>query len=236
MRLVLFGAPGSGKGTQAPFIAERYGIPQVATGDILRDNVQRGSDLGIVAQGYMDAGELVPDDVIINLIRERLTEPDALPGFILDGFPRTIPQAEALDRLLQQLHAPLDHVIYLRVSEPVLVKRLSDRWTCPVCGRVYSSAVPSAKHRTCDDDGARLVQREDDRPATVRRRIKVYMNESMPVLNYYRQRDLVLEVDADQSVEAIRDQIFSGLGHRADSPFERAAFVEPAGVVEVEPA
>jgi adenylate kinase len=235
MRLVLFGAPGSGKGTQGPFIGERYGIPVVSTGEILRDNVQRGSDLGIVAQGYMDAGELVPDDVIINLIRERLTEADAIPGFVLDGFPRTIPQAEALDRMLQQLHAPLDHVIYLRVSEPVLIERLSDRWTCPVCGRVYSKAVSPARAGTCDDDGAKLIQRDDDKPATVRRRIKVYMKESMPVLKRYSNRGLVLEVDADQSVETIRDEIFVGLGERPLNPFEPPR-LEPTALVEVEPA
>jgi adenylate kinase len=222
MRLVLFGAPGSGKGTHGPFIAERNGIPLVSTGEILRENVQRGSDLGIVAQGYMDAGELVPDDVIINLIRARLTLPDASPGFILDGFPRTIPQAEALDRMLLQVGAPLDHVIYLRVSEPVLIERLSDRWTCPICGRVYSKAIPPRNTGSCDEDGVKLMQRDDDKPATVRRRIKVYMKESMPVLKYYVKRGLVIEVDADQSVDDVRKEILRRLQEGAVRPFESA--------------
>ena len=145
VRLVLFGAPGSGKGTQGPLLAERWSIPQISTGEILRDNVRHGTDLGVVAEGYMSAGELVPDDVIVNLIRRRLEESDARPGFILDGFPRTLEQAEALDQMLLKIGAPLDRVVYLRVSQDVLEDRLNGRWTCPCCGRVYSRAVPSSE-------------------------------------------------------------------------------------------
>jgi len=220
MRLVLFGAPGSGKGTQGPVLSERYGIPQISTGEILRDNVRRGSDLGVVAQGYMDAGELVPDDVIVNLIRNRLQEPDAKAGFLLDGFPRTIPQAEALDRMLAQIGAPLDRVVYLRVPPEVLEERLGGRWTCPCCGRVYSKAVPPAKTGVCDADGSDLLQRDDDQPEAVRRRVEVYMEQTMPVLEYYRERDKVLEVDGDRDVAAISKELVEKLepgraGHAA---------------------
>lgn len=209
MRLVLFGAPGSGKGTQAPFLVERYGIPSISTGEILRENVRRGTDLGVVAEGYMSVGELVPDDVIVNLIRERIKEPDAAPGFILDGFPRTVPQALALDKMLAQVGAPLDWVLYLNVSQAVLEERLSDRWTCPNCGRVYSKAVPPKKPGYCDDDPTvRLIQREDDKPEAVQNRIRVYLEQTMPVLDYYRAQGKVIEVDGNRAPEEIRDELF----------------------------
>jgi adenylate kinase len=215
-RLVLFGAPGSGKGTQAPFLAERYGIPTISTGEILREHVRRGTNLGIVADGYMSAGELVPDDVIINVIRERIKEPDAGAGFILDGFPRTIPQAEALDRMLEREGAPLDRVIYLNVPPDVLQERLSDRWTCPSCGRVYSKAVPEERDGYCDTDPeVELIQRDDDKPEAVENRIKVYLEQTMPVLDYYKAQGKVLEVDGNRSPEDIRDELFVGLGNGA---------------------
>jgi adenylate kinase len=212
MRLVLFGAPGSGKGTQAPYLVERYGIPTISTGEILRDNARQGTDLGIVAEGYMSAGELVPDDVIINLIRERIKEPDAKPGFILDGFPRTLPQAEALDRMLAGVEAPLDRVVYLNVRQDVLEERLSNRWTCPYCGRVYSQAVPPQVPGFCDDDPTvELIQREDDKPEAVKNRIRIYLEQTLPVLDYYRPQGKVLEVDGARTPEEIRDELFAEL-------------------------
>jgi adenylate kinase len=213
VRLVLFGAPGSGKGTQAPRLAERYDIPTVSTGDILRDEVRRGTDLGVVAEGYMSSGELVPDDVTINIIRERIKQPDAAQGFILDGFPRTIPQAEALDRMLEREGAPLDRVIYLQVPQETLEKRLGGRWTCPCCGRVYSDAVPPQKAGQCDvDPGVDLIQRDDDKPEAVKNRIRVYLDQTMPVLDYYRSQGKVLQVDGDRSPEDVRDELFRDLG------------------------
>lgn len=212
MRLVLFGAPGSGKGTQGPLLGERYNIPQVSTGEILRENVRKATSLGLAADEYMSRGDLVPDDVIIKLIRERIAEADAEGGFILDGFPRTLPQAEALDRMLEEIGQPVDRVIYLKVPQDVLEERLGNRWTCPCCGRVYSQAVPAAKAGYCDvDPGVELIQRDDDKPEAVQNRIKVYLEQTAPVLDYYRPQAKVLEVAADRPVEAIRDELFTEL-------------------------
>ena len=213
MRLVLFGAPGSGKGTQGPLLAEKFGIPRVSTGEILRENVRNGTDLGVVAGGYMSAGELVPDDVISNMVKERLTHPDAAAGFILDGFPRTVPQAEALDRMLEKAGAPLDHVVYLDVPQAVLEIRLGDRWTCPVDGRVYNEAE-LGDSRVCEDDGEALVQRDDDQPEAVRRRIEVFEEQTAPVLDHYKPQGKVVEIDGQQAVDDIRDEIQRRLGDR----------------------
>jgi adenylate kinase len=210
VRLVLFGGPGSGKGTQGAFLSERYGIPQVSTGEILREQVRQGTELGRIADTYMSKGELMPDDIIIKITRQRLSLPDAANGYILDGFPRTVGQAEALDRMLAEINQPLDRVIYLRVKPETLQRRLSGRWTCPECGRVYSESVPTVVEDHCDDDGARVIQREDDRPEAIKRRIEVYL-ETLPVLGYYRAQHKVLEFDGEQDVDAIREQIVSGL-------------------------
>jgi adenylate kinase len=212
VRLVLFGAPGSGKGTQGPFLAERFGIPQVSTGEILRENVRQGTELGQAAERFMSAGELVPDEVIIGLIRERIARPDAAAGFVLDGFPRTLPQAEALDRTLADVGAPVDRVIYLRVPQSTLEKRLGGRWTCPACGTVYSDAVPPTVEGVCDVEGETLVQREDDRPEAVHRRIQVYLDQTMPVLDHYHGQGKVLEVDGERSVDEIRSDLGQQLG------------------------
>ena len=227
MRLVLIGAPGSGKGTQAPFLCERYGIAQVSPGETLRENAREQTELGKIAQTYMEKGELVPDDIIITLIRERISRPDCANGFVLDGFPRTVPQADALDRMLVAQGAPLDRVLYLRVSEQELEKRLSGRWTCPQCGRVYSETVPEKTRGICDDDGVQLIQRDDDKPEAVKRRIAVYIEKTMPVLGYYRKKRLVLDINGDQSVEEIRDEIIRALdGDDLKPPFERAQLQE----------
>jgi adenylate kinase len=210
LRIVLFGAPGAGKGTQGPYLAEKFGIAQVSTGEILRENVRQGTDLGVVAEGYMSAGDLVPDDVIVNMVRERITQSDAANGFILDGFPRTVPQAEALDQMLLKLNKPLHDVVYLKVSPEVLEKRLSGRWTCPRDGRVYNEAE-LGDSRVCEDDGEPLEQREDDQPEAVRNRIKVFNDQTAPVLEYYRPQGKVLEVDGEQSVDDIREQIVGEL-------------------------
>ena len=214
LRIVLFGAPGSGKGTQGPYLAEKLGIPQVSTGEILRENVRNGTDLGVVAEGYMSAGDLVPDDVIVNMVRERISQPDAGNGFILDGFPRTVPQAEALDSMLKRLDSPLHTVVYLKVSPDVLQARLGGRWTCPRDGRVYNEAELGDR-RTCEDDGEPLVQRDDDQPEAVSRRIDVFNEQTAPVLDYYRPQGKVLEVDGERAVEEIRDEIVAALEEAA---------------------
>jgi adenylate kinase len=210
MRVVLFGAPGSGKGTQGPFLAEKFGIPQVSTGEILRENVRNGTDLGVVAEGYMSAGDLVPDDVIVNMVRERIAQPDAAGGFILDGFPRTEPQAEALDQMLDSVGTPLHQVIHLKVPQAVLERRLGGRWTCPVDGRVYNESELGDR-RVCEDDGEQLVQRDDDQPEAVRRRVEVYNEQTAPVLEYYRPRGKVMEVDGEQPVDEVREEILRRL-------------------------
>jgi adenylate kinase len=227
MRLVLFGAPGSGKGTQAPFLTERYRIAQVSPGETLRENAREQTELGKVAQTYMKKGELVPDDVIMTLIRERISRPDAAAGFVLDGFPRTLPQAEALERMLIDQNAPLDRLLYLKLSGEELEKRLGGRWTCPQCGRVYSEVVPEKTRGTCDDDGVELIQRDDDKPEAVKRRIQVYVDKTMPVLDYYRRKGLVLEINGDQGVEEIRDEIMQALdGGDLKPPFDSARLQE----------
>ncbi|MHB8509356.1 MAG: adenylate kinase [Candidatus Dormibacteria bacterium] len=212
MRILFFGAPGSGKGTQGGYFAEKLGIPRLAPGDILRENRRDGTALGRIAEGYMDRGELVPDSVIIDLISDRISHPDAAQGFILDGFPRTIPQAEALDAFLARREERLDHIIHLQVSEPALLARLADRWTCPTCGQVYSPAVPSRTEGRCDNDDTVLEVRDDDRPEAVRRRIEVYLEETAPVLEYYRRKGLVVVIHGEQPVETIRAELGQALG------------------------
>lgn len=210
--LVLYGPPGSGKGTQAEFLRERFTIPQISTGDILRAETAAGTELGRRAKEIMDRGDLVSDDIMIGIIRKRLTEPDCADGFILDGFPRTIPQAQALDGVMHELGREFDRVIYLKVDTEELVARLSDRWLCPTCGRTYSiRANPPAVGNRCRVDGTELIQREDDRPEAARRRIDVYLRDTLPVLDYYRPRGLVVEVDGMGDIEEVRRRILASL-------------------------
>jgi adenylate kinase len=213
--LLLYGAPGSGKGTQAEFLRERFSIPQVATGDILRAEAASGSELGRRAKEIMDRGDLVPDDVMIGIIKARLAQPDCADGFILDGFPRTIPQAEALDGVMRELGRAFDRIFYLRVDADELVARLSDRWICPKCGRTYSTrANPPAPGNRCRFDGTELTQRDDDRPEAARRRIEVYLRDTLPVLDHYRPQGLVTEIDGEGAIEEIRGRILTALDGR----------------------
>jgi adenylate kinase len=216
MRLVLLGPPGAGKGTQGVLLAERYGIPQISTGDILRDHVQRGTKLGIQARSYMDRGEYVPDDVVVSMVMDRLEEPDADTGFILDGFPRTVAQAEALERALDEADEPLSSVIKFSVGGEVAVRRLLGRYTCPNCGRTYHVEFkPPAQDGVCDVCGAELERRADDDELTVRRRIAVYREQASPLEQFYVERDLLYQVDAegtpDEVIERTR-QVLEGLG------------------------
>lgn len=190
--LVLLGAPGSGKGTQAERIIARHDIPHISTGDILREAVARGTDLGEVAKRYMDAGELVPDDVIIGIMRARLGEPDAAPGFLLDGFPRTVEQAEALEEMLAAAGRALIHVLLLEVPEEELVRRLSGRRMCRGCGANHNVIFnPPAEAGVCDACGGELYQRSDDNEETVRNRLGVYRRQTEPLVGFYEARGLV---------------------------------------------
>jgi adenylate kinase len=206
--VVLMGGPGAGKGTQARRLAEELGLPQVATGDLFRQHIKNETELGQLAQRYMDAGELVPDAVTVNMVRERLAMPDCAKGALLDGFPRTISQAEALDELLAESSQKISVVPFIRVSPEVLLARLSGRWTCPQCGRVYHTLFqPPKVAGVCDFDGSALYQREDDTEETQRRRIVVYFENTEPLLDYYRRRGLLAEVDGEQSIEGVQKDL-----------------------------
>jgi len=196
MQAILLGPPGAGKGTQAKMLTERYGVPQVSTGDILRAAVAAGTPLGKEAKTYMDRGALVPDEVVIGIVRDRLGEPDCRKGYLLDGFPRTVAQAEALTRMLKELGAPLSRVVSLEVGEEELVRRLSGRRTCQACGEPFH--VESHRPRvegTCDKCGGRLIQREDDKEETIRRRLQVYRKQTEPLIGYYQNQGLLKSVN-----------------------------------------
>jgi adenylate kinase len=208
LRVIFLGAPGAGKGTQARQLAAEWGVPQVATGDMLREAVARKTPLGLEAKRYMDSGGLVPDEVVIGLVADRLAQADAKPGFVLDGFPRTVAQAEALDRMLRERAAPLDRVVFLDVSRPELLRRLTGRRTCRGCGTGYHmvSAPPKVAGR-CDKCGGELYQREDDSEATVRHRLQVYERQTAPLLDYYRQRNLLATIPGEGAISDIRAEI-----------------------------
>jgi adenylate kinase len=207
MNLLLYGAPGSGKGTQANMLRSRFGIPHIATGDMLRAEIERGSELGRQAQPILAKGGYVPDDIMIGMIRQRLREPDCARGFILDGFPRTIPQAEALDVLMSELGRHFDRVLYLRVDKTELLRRLSGRLVCPTCQRTY----PPGTAR-CREDSTPLVQREDDKQEAVQPRIEIYLTKTIPVLDHYRSEDLVSEIDGRGTIDEISGQVLAAIG------------------------
>lgn len=213
MRLVFLGPPGAGKGTQAQHLEEKYGARQIATGDILRRAVQEETALGKKAKAYLDKGELVPDEVVIGLVAERLRADDCRQGFVLDGFPRTIAQAEGLEKVLGQLDAALDSVLCLRVPNEAIVQRLTGRRTCRKCGALYHLTFsPPRQEGVCDRCGGALFQREDDREETIRSRLKVYDNQTAPLVDYYRKKGLLREIDGVGSVEEIRGRIVEALG------------------------
>lgn len=208
MRVIFLGPPGAGKGTQARRAAARWGVPQIATGDMLREVVATGIPLGREAKQHMDAGGLVPDEVIIGLVAERLAEPDARKGFVLDGFPRTAAQAQALDRLLEDHGLALDRVVLFQIDDSELVTRLTDRRVCRACGRNYHVAFsPPAKADRCDGCGGALYQRSDDEEATVRRRLAVYARDTRPLIEYYRGRGLLETISGAGTVEQVFDAL-----------------------------
>jgi adenylate kinase len=223
MRIVLLGAPGSGKGTQAQRLQAKYGVPQVSSGDLLRDAVARGTDLGRKVKAVMDSGQLVSDDIVLGLIRERLGKPDAARGFVLDGFPRNIDQANALNALLKELRQPIDAVLLLDVRRETLIKRLAGRRTCPKCGTVYNihSMPPGAN--TCSRDGAQLVQRDDDKEEVVANRLEVYQTKTQPLIEHYSKLGLLRVVAGEGELGEVFERM------------EAAALAQPvpAGKVQV---
>jgi adenylate kinase len=207
VRVILLGPPGAGKGTQAGNIAETYDIPHISTGDILRANVREGTELGLEAKRFMDAGDLVPDDVIIGMVGARLAQPDAAKGFLFDGFPRTVPQAQALEQLLQEREQPLDVVLRLAVDEDEVVSRLTGRRTCTACGAVFHVAhQPPATEGVCDACGGELVQRDDDREDVVRNRLEVYRRSTEPLEEFYWNRGLLRDVEAVGTVAEVGER------------------------------
>ncbi len=202
MNLILLGPPGAGKGTQAQLLQEREGIPQIATGDILRRAIAQASSLGRIAKSYVDRGELVPDDVMIGIIEERLTQPDVQRGFVLDGFPRTLPQAHALSRVLAEHELHLDAVVYFTVRDATILRRLTGRRVCRHAAHIYHVQYnPPAVESVCDIDGSPLYQRDDDREETVRHRLEVYRRETEPVVEFYRGRGVFETLDGEADVE-----------------------------------
>jgi adenylate kinase len=212
MNLLLFGPPGSGKGTQADFLTQEFGIPQISTGDILRDDVKRGTPLGLKAKEFMNRGELVPDEVMVEMIRERITRPDCDGGFLLDGFPRTVPQAEALDGMLDTIGQHLDRLAYLHVELEELVERLTGRWVCPRCARSYHMENnPPKDEMRCNVDGTELVHRDDDTEETARRRSEVFYQRTYPILEFYKQRGISIEIDGHGSIAEVRERVREAL-------------------------
>lgn len=214
-RMVLLGPPGAGKGTQGEMLSEHLGIPQIATGDILRKAVAEGSDLGQKAQSYMDAGDLVPDEIMVGIIRDRLQDPDAQKGYILDGFPRTVAQADALDSMLSDIGQVLDAVVHIQVDKETLVQRLSGRLICRDCGATYHVQFgPPAQEGVCDRCGGELYQREDDQEETVRSRLDVFEERTQPLVDYYRRQGIYAAIEGDRAPEEVQDEILRTIGQK----------------------
>ncbi len=217
MRIVLLGPPGAGKGTQAKRLTERYGLPVIGTGDIFRDHVARGTPLGLRAKEYMDRGDYVPDEIAVSMVLGRLKEPDCRVGFILDGFPRTVPQAQALERELTQAGTPLDAVLNFKVSDEMVVKRLTNRLVCSSCTRPYNLAFkPPRVEGVCDVCGGRLVLRSDDDEATILRRLEVYRRETEPLVLYFWERGLLRDIDAEAPEQVVFDRTVEALSDLLD--------------------
>jgi adenylate kinase len=212
MRLVLVGPPGAGKGTQAQFVAAHHSVVQISTGDIFRDNVSEGTSLGKQAKQFMDAGDLVPDEVTVAMVRERLSERDAESGFLLDGFPRTVPQAAQLDDILHELDRKLDVVLELVVDDAEVIRRLSGRRTCHGCGHIWHVDFdPPAVDGACDNCGGDLFQRDDDQPATIRHRLEVYYEQTAPLIGYYAERGILIGIDAMGPVDDVTERASAAL-------------------------
>ena len=212
MQIVLFGPPGAGKGTQAKFLAEEFNVPHISTGDILRENVKKGTALGMKAKSYMDKGELVPDQLLNDLVRSRLEEPDTKKGFLLDGYPRTIPQAKALDEIMDDLNRKLTAVLNIDVGTGALVKRLSGRRICRGCAASYHvSFNPPKVPDTCDTCAGELYQRADDTEDAIKNRLAVYKKQTQPVLDYYKKKGILVDIDGDREIEEVKADAIKAL-------------------------
>ncbi|SHJ95892.1 Adenylate kinase [Geosporobacter subterraneus DSM 17957] len=213
MRLILLGPPGAGKGTQAAGIVDRYNIPHISTGDIFRKNIKEGTELGRKAKSFMDQGLLVPDDLVVEIVEDRLKEDDCKNGFLLDGFPRTVYQAEALDKVLEKMNSVLDRVINVSVDKEILIDRAVGRRICKECGATYHIQFnPPAAADVCDKCGGPLYQRADDNEETVTKRIEVYLNETQPLIDYYKQKGTIVTIDGQQSIDKVFQEIIAALG------------------------
>ena len=213
MNIVFLGPPGAGKGTQAKRITEKYGIPQISTGDMFREHLSKGTELGKKAKEYMEKGQLVPDEIVLGMVEERLKQPDCERGFLLDGFPRTVPQAEALDEMLNKWGKKIDYAIAIEVPDEELVKRLTGRRTCKNCGMMYHIIFkPPKEDNRCDACGGELYQRADDNEETVRNRLKVYHESTAPLIDYYERKGVLYRVDGLGGIEEIFERIVKVLG------------------------
>ncbi len=213
--IVLLGPPGVGKGTQAKLIAETTGLPHVSSGDLFRENIKNETELGKLAQSFMNKGELVPDDVTISMIRDRLSRPDCKDGALLDGFPRTTVQADSLASLLAEFDGKVNYVPYITALETTLIERLSGRWTCKAQGHIFHEKHnPPKRTGVCDYDGSQLYQRDDDRAETVTRRIQVYFTQTAPLITYYRERGLLSKIDGAQPIERVTASLLAVLGKK----------------------
>ena len=213
MKIIMLGAPGAGKGTQAKRIAQRYGIPHVSTGDIFRANIKNGTELGMKAKAYMDAGKLVPDEITIGMLLDRIHEADCEKGYVLDGFPRTIPQAESLTAALKERGEKMDYAIDVDVPDENIINRMSGRRACLACGATYHIAYnPPKKEGVCDQCGEPLVLRKDDKPETVKNRLEVYHQQTQPLIDYYKKEGILAQVDGTQNMDQVFEDIVKILG------------------------
>ncbi|MFR3063959.1 adenylate kinase [Peptoniphilus sp.] len=212
MKLVILGPPGAGKGTQAEYIVKRYNIPHISTGDIFRENIKNNTELGKKAKSYMDKGLLVPDDLVIALVEDRLNKDDAKEGFLLDGFPRTVAQAVSLDSILDKNEDKLTKVINISVDPEILIERAVGRRVCKTCGMTYHVKFnPPKEEGVCDKDGTKLIQRDDDTEETVKTRISVYFDQTAPLIDYYRAQNLLIDIDGAKDIDKVFDDIVIGL-------------------------
>lgn len=212
MRLILLGPPGVGKGTQASRIIEKYDIPHISSGDMFRTNIKEGTELGVSAKEYMDKGLLVPDELVISMVMDRLSQDDCKDGFLLDGFPRTIDQGKELDKGLEKLGVKLDKVINIQADKDILIERITGRRVCEKCGATYHIKYnPPKVEGVCDIDGGKLYQREDDTVETVTTRIEVYYEQTEPLIDYYRKKNLILDVDGTREIQEIFETIVNSL-------------------------
>ena len=212
MRLLLIGPPGSGKGTQAKYLIDHFDIPQISTGDMLRGNITTKTSLGKAAKKFMNSGQLVPDSLILDMMKKRLTEPDCNKGYVLDGFPRTIPQAEGLDYLLKGMKQQLDYVLVMNVPDNLIITRLSNRRSCKGCGQVYNLIFkPPSIAGKCNICSEELYLREDDNPATIQQRLSVYHQQTIPVIKYYTDQGLTNVIDSKGTIDEIRENILHNI-------------------------